>query len=219
MRHLIVALGLVATSAFAATPPIWGPLQPGPYAVGYRLLDRYDYTRPYWIPRDLQGRLRTFERARPMRISVWYPATPSNALAMTLGDYIDLMGVEDRIASIGDQQKRAGRAALYGFPLLRSATPDQRAKLEALTTLAQREAAPAAGKFPLILYSLGSAALGNVTPEYLASHGYVVLQMPRLGEFAGMPQDHPFDTESKVTDTEFMLQTAHEIPSADLSAI
>src|SRR5437667_4971469 len=43
--------------------------------------------------------------------------------------------------------------------------------------------------------------------------------MPRLGEFAGMPQDHPFDTESKVTDTEFMLQTAHEIPSADLSAI
>src|SRR5437899_11919706 len=125
MRHLIVALGLVATSAFAATPPIWGPLQPGPYAVGYRLLDRYDYTRPYWIPRDLQGRLRTFERARPMRISVWYPATPSNALAVPLGDYIDSMGAEHRIASIRDQHKRAGRAARYRVPRPTSATPDQ----------------------------------------------------------------------------------------------
>ena len=198
---------------------MWGRLDPGPYAVGYRLIDRYDYTRPYWSARDLEGRTRAFERARPMRISVWYPALPSPAPFMTVGDYIGLMGAEDRVIPIGEQQKRAGRTALYAFPVLRTSTPEQRSRLEALATFAQRDAAPATGKFPLILYSLGSAALGNVTPEYLASHGYVVMQMPRLGEFAGMPQDHPFDTETKVQDTEFMLQFAHEIPSADLSAI
>src|SRR6266550_3402311 len=219
LRHCALVLILIADSALAATPALWGRLEPGSYAVGYRLIDRYDYTRPYWTARDLEGKPRRLERARPMRISVWYPAAVSNAPAMTLGDYIDLMGAEDRIVSIGEIEKRAGRTAFYGFPVIRTATADQRAKLESLVAFAQRDAPPAAGKFPLILYSLGSAVLGNVTAEYLASHGYVVMQMPRLGEFAGMPRDHPSDTETKVQDTEFVLQTAHEIPAADLNTI
>ena len=219
MRKLIFAFIAFAAATASANPPMWGSLERGPYAIGYRLIDRYDYTRPYWTARDLQDRPRTIERARPMRISVWYPAAPSNLPAMRLGDYIDLMGAEDRMVAIAAAEKRAGRAALFGFPVVRTATPEQRAKLEALETLAQRDAPATTGKFPLILYSLGSAALGNVTPEYLASHGYVVMQMPRLGEFAGMPQDHPLDTETKVNDTEFMLQTAHEIAPADFSRI
>ncbi|MFL6247373.1 MAG: hypothetical protein ACJ74H_15185 [Thermoanaerobaculia bacterium] len=218
MRRLAIAftLLLASLSAFAATPPSWGSLDRGPYAAGYRLIDRYDYSRPYWTARDLDGKPRRVERARPMRVSVWYPATPSDAPSMTLGDYIDLMGAETSVVPIGEEQKRAGRAALYAFQFLRSATPEQRAKLESLAMAAQRDAKPAAGKFPLILYSLGSAALAAVTPEYLASHGYVVVQMPRLGEFAGMPPDGPTDTQAKVDDTEFMLQVAHEIPAADL---
>jgi dienelactone hydrolase len=215
----LFALALLAPLAFAATPASWGPLQPGPYAVGYRLLDRYDYTRPFWAARTLDGQPRKAERARPMRISVWYPAQPSNAPAMTLGDYIDWMGAENRIVPIADEQKREARATLYAFPLLRDATPEQRAKLEALPTMAHRDAPAAAGRFPLILYSLGSAAIACVTPEYLASHGYVVMQMPRLGDFAGMPGDYPTDTETKVQDTEFLLQTAHEIAAADTSNI
>jgi len=207
------------TTLFAVALALWGPLERGPYAVGYRLIDRYDYTRPYWTARDLDGKPRRIERARPMRISVWYPANASNNPSMTLGDYIDQIGVEDRVVAIGAEQKRAARTALYAFPLLRNATPEQRAKLESLATMAQRNAPPATGKFPLILYSLGSAALANVTPEYLASHGYVVMQMPRLGPFAGTPPDDPFDTPAKVADTEFLLQTAHELPQADVENI
>src|SRR2546423_4362044 len=214
MRKLAYVFIVIAVAATAsASPPMWGSLERGPYAVGYRLIDRYDYTRPYWTARDLENRPRTIERARPMRISVWYPAMPSSAPAMTLGDYIDLMGAEDRIVPIGAAEKRAGRTALFGFPVVRNATAEQRLKLEALATVAQRDVPAATGKFPLILYSLGSAALRNVTPEYLASHGYVVMQMPRLGEFAGMPQDHPLDTQTKVNDTELILQTAHQIPA------
>ena len=211
MNMLLLAIALVST---------WGNLEKGPYAVGYKVLDRYDYTRPYWMARDLDGKPRTIERARPMRISVWYPAAASKTPFMTLGDYIDEMGAEDQIVtSLGDQQKRAGRAALYAFPMMRAATPEQRAKIEALSTLAQRNAPAVTGKFPLILYSLGSAAPAAITPEYLASHGYVVMQLPRLGEFAGMPQDGPTDTLTKVLDTDFLLQTAHEIPSADRNVI
>src|SRR5690349_225263 len=117
---------LIASTLLGATPSTWGPLQRGPYAVGYRLIDRYDDTRPFWMPRDLDGKPRNGARARPMRISVWYPAQPSPAPAMTLGDYIDLMGAEDRIVDIGETQKRAGRTALYGFQFLRGITQEQR---------------------------------------------------------------------------------------------
>jgi hypothetical protein len=67
-RYLRAMHALVAVFALALT---WGKLEPGPYAVGYRMIDRYDYTRPYWTARDLDGHPRTIERARPMRISVW----------------------------------------------------------------------------------------------------------------------------------------------------
>src|SRR5438477_11506787 len=118
MRKLVYVLIVMAVAATAsANPPMWGSLQRGPYAVGYRLIDRYDYTRPYWTARDLEHRPRTIERARPMRISAWYPAMPSTAPAMTLGAYIDLMGAEDRIVPIGEAEKRAGRAALSGLPV------------------------------------------------------------------------------------------------------
>jgi len=211
MNILLLAAALLST---------WGHLEKGPYAVGYKQLDRYDYARPYWMAADLDGKPRTIERARPMRVSVWYPAAASDAPFMTMGDYIDEMGVEDQmVASISDARKRAARVALFAFPVLRGATPEQRAKVNTLTTFAQRNAPVASGKFPLILYSLGSAALAAITPEYLASHGYVVMQMPRLGEFAGMPQDGATDTQSKVMDTDFLLQVAHEIPSADRNVI
>src|SRR5947207_5457813 len=125
LRRCAVFIFLVAGSLFSATPPpMWGRLEAGPYAVGYRLIDRYDYTRPYWNRRDLEGKQRTIERARPMRISVWYPATASNTPYMRLGDYIDLIGAEDRIVPIGDRERRGGRAALYAFPILRTTTAD-----------------------------------------------------------------------------------------------
>ncbi|HJW94938.1 MAG TPA: hypothetical protein VJ901_15090 [Thermoanaerobaculia bacterium] len=219
MRRLFLVL-LLAAPLFAATPATWGHLQKGPYAVGYKLLDQYDYTRPYWTAADLEGKPRTIERARPMRISVWYPAKESNAPFMTMGDYLDQIGVEDRMtASITDEQKQAGRNALFSFQLLRQATTEQRAKLDALQTLAQRSAPAASGQFPLILYSLGSAAPAAITPEYLASHGYIVMQMPRLGAFAGLPPDSPFDMSDKIADTNFLLQAAHEIPNADVHNI
>lgn len=203
-----------SASAAAASSPLWGPLQPGRYAVGFQQWNRFDYTRPYWMARDMEGKPRTFERARPMRISIWYPAKQSGAPALTLGDYINMMGAEDRLDVPVAEQQRTGRAVFYRFPPIRDLTTEQRAKLEAFPSAAQRNAPPAPGKFPLVLYSLGSASFAHVTPEYLASHGYVVMQAPRLGAFAGLPQDTPDDTDSKVRDTEFVLQAAHDFPSA-----
>lgn len=97
-------------------------------------------------------------------MNIWYSAERTNAAPLTFGDYA-----------------RGEEAQVLALQGLEPLTPAQRAKILAMPGRAVRDAKPAAGKFPLILYSLGSPSVAHVTPEYLASHGYVVVQAPRLG--------------------------------------
>jgi dienelactone hydrolase len=228
LLFVVAVLGLGAAPAALATPAapptagdgstLWGQLEPGPYAVGFRQIERSDHARLYRLPVDITGAPVPGKRSRPLRISVWYPAEPGAGAPLTLGDYITLLGAEGHLGLVTAADAEAGRRDFYRFPLLDQATPEQRRRLEALPSRAVRDARPAAGKFPLILYSLGSAAVGNVTPELLASHGYVVAQAPRLGVHAGLPQDglDRADLEAKVRDLEFVVNAMAEMPAADV---
>jgi hypothetical protein len=67
---------------------LWGSLNPGPYAVGYRVVYALDksrtwhrtrtYSEPQFSP-DVLG--------RPVRISIWYPAIAGDR-TMRITDYI-----------------------------------------------------------------------------------------------------------------------------------
>lgn len=220
LLSLLAAL-VLAAPAMAAGSPLWGQLEPGPYAVGFRQIERYDHSRLFRLPVDMTGAPVEGERSRPIRISVWYPAEPSGQAPLTLGDYVTLMGAEAHLGPVTAADAETGRRDFYRFPFLGQATPEQRRRLEALPSRAVREARPVAGKFPVILYSLGSAAIGQVTPELLASHGYVVAQAPRLGAYAGLGPDggDRLDLETKVRDLDFVLNALSEVPSADLQTL
>lgn len=195
-----------------AAASLWGSLDAGPHAVGFTQLERSDASRPYRSARMLDGRPRGGERARPIVASIWYPAVASDAKPLTFGDYVDISARETRF----------GEAALFAFGLLQRATPEQRAQLRPLPSHAVRDAKPAPGRFPLIIYSLGSAALAHVTPEYLASHGYVVVQAPRLGASAGFPPDFgdARDLENKLLDMDFLLNVMrNDFPQADVHTL
>jgi hypothetical protein len=157
-----------------------------------------------------------------MRISIWYPAggVPGGP-PLTFGDYVAMVGGESRFGALTEAEIERGERTFFQFPIFREMTPEQREKLKAMPGRACREAPPASGKFPLILYSLGSAALAHVTPEYLASHGYVVAQMPRLGAYSGLPPDgqDARDLENKIRDMDFLLDAMHEFTAADLSNV
>ncbi len=183
---------------------LWGDLQPGPYAVGVRQTDHFDQSRTYRTARTLDGRPRAGERARPIRVTVWYPAQSAGGAPMTFGDYA-----------------RGEEAAILGLQGLARLDEQQRAQLLSLLGRAVRDAKPASGKFPLILYSLGSPSPVHATAEYLASHGYVVVQAPRLGASAGFPPDNRdgLDLETKLRDMDFELNVMRDFPSADLSNI
>jgi len=73
-------------------------------------------------------------------VTVWYPAEAAAGKTLTFADYA-----------------RGEEAAIVALTRnVVALTDDQRAKLFALEGRGVRDAKPAKGKFPLILYSLGS---------------------------------------------------------------
>lgn len=139
-----------------------------------------------------------------MQVSIWYPAETTNAATMRYRDYVAL----------------SSRAAFYGLDLLRDLTPAQREQLEVMETAAVRDAKPLARRFPLVLWSLHVPALSHVTPEYLASHGYVVVSMPRIGVAAGSPETNidAADFETKQRDLDFLINTVAALMPASADA-
>src|SRR5215212_6691649 len=90
---IILSGGLCAARAQS---PLWGGLKPGPYAVGFRVLWKYDYSRTWKPEVDYKGNPLSGEAARPVRISVWYPAQKSaQASPMPYSGYLHI-GVPDQ---------------------------------------------------------------------------------------------------------------------------
>jgi hypothetical protein len=212
---------LPAKTEASAPPATWGQLEPGPHAVGFRVFERYDRSRVFRFPRDLEGRAREGERARPIQVSVWYPAEAAGQ-RMTWGEYLALDATQTRFGEPTPARMAAAEQTVFGFVLLRDLPAEARTRLKQLEGLATRNAPAKAGKYPVVLWSLGSPVLYHVTPEFLASQGYVVVTAPRNGPVAGSPPDVPdvADIETKVRDMEFLLNVlGDEVPQADLGSI
>lgn len=174
------------TDAHAQSFPQWGPLQGGPYEVGFRVVHTYDHSRGYWPEVDYRGQPDTLETARPMQISVWYPALPqADAQQMVFGDYVALkvnaLGLERATPA---RHKEAIESLRRGplNPFFPDGVSDEDLqRILGTPTAAIRDAEPEAGPFPLIIH-VGFGLMGqSVLLEYLASHGYVVATAPLLG--------------------------------------
>src|SRR5258708_4199229 len=187
MRSVLMA-GVLAAIGLAQQPDplLWGGLEPGPYAIGYRSYFALDSKRRFKGPED---------GPRPVLVNVWYPAAATGAEPLRYRDYLTspplllyprfVPQLEAVLLDRGSEdvvgKKRADR------------NPDERAFLEALPskfTPARRDAVPAKGRFPVLLYHSGAAGSyedNSVLCEYLASHGYVVMTsaFPYDGEHVG----------------------------------
>lgn len=158
------------------SPQLWGALDAGPHAVGYRSYFLQDAKRGYVFERRERG-------ARPVLVSLWYPAEPATGAPLPYREYLTPPALS---------QFPVFRARLEAF-LLDTVSDDlftrkhaqlepaQRAFLDALLAMparARRDASPAPGRFPVVLYHSGAAGSyedNSVLCEYLASHGYVVM--------------------------------------------
>jgi len=83
---LVLGAGSIAAAAAEAGETVSGSLPAGPYRVGFRMISEQDEARSIRVTGA-----KTVIRPRPVRVYVWYPASPpAEARPMTFGRYAAL---------------------------------------------------------------------------------------------------------------------------------
>jgi hypothetical protein len=189
--------------AAAASSPLWVGLEPGPYRVGFEQIELHDYSRPYRSGEN---------RARPITLSLWYPAAE-------IADATAPLEFRRYVGSTEEDDDFRRRLSNYGFKL----SSDDLESLLASRTEAFEKAARAAGPFPLLLLGgslTGPFYLNTVLAEYLASHGYIAAAMASLP--AREDQEPEFDLRAvdvQLRDMEFAIHALHEYPEATIETM
>ncbi len=191
--------------AVPAPPQLWGDLPPGKHSVGFRVLwltrpgDSWDGSSP----------------GRPLRVFVWYPARASRgAVPMRFGDYLDCAPSGPPFQALYDHlHARELRTASRQF---QPEDPAKLARLREAATAAVRDAPPR-GRSALVLHSLGLndyQAESTVLSEFLASHGYVVANIPQTPRSASEPalRFRAEDLRLQASDLEFAAEELRKLP-------
>lgn len=203
-----IAVGWFLTlslSTFLAAPlsaqenrPLWGGLSPGPWSSGFRVVSLQDPSRPSDLQLPAGSTISSRGGGRPLQLALWYPAVKSPEAE-------DCMRIEEYAALLRkhvDPEAGRGRSRADVLQALRSrinnadpqALPED--GIEALASTcsgAVRDAAPAIGRYPLVLWGMrhSTPLAQSVLSEYLASHGYVVAAV----EFRGLRPRRPWEEQ------------------------
>jgi pimeloyl-ACP methyl ester carboxylesterase len=221
---MIVSL---APTAWAQAPLLWGGLQAGPHAVGFRLQYQLDHSREY-DPEFITDTSRfPAHRPRPILIGVWYPAQKTSASQMPYRQYLDITPSAGPLASFGARLESAVRHVVgtettgHAPGAMTAAETRAFERLLATKTSAVNNAPAASGKFPIILYHPGTGGAyedNSVLFEYLASHGYIVVSSaypPPDGSSAYIEGN----IAGSFADLDFLAAYARALPNADVNRL
>jgi len=210
LRNLPVFLLVLGVVGWAQEAPLFRFIEkPGPHGVGLKVVQQYDYSRVYRHATDDLGRPYSGERARPLQTLVWFPAVTHNARPMTVADYVGLLETETNFRgqtlSSDTQELVDGMKPTFALPMW-----------------AVRDAPPAEGRFPVLVYAPSFSAVSWENAdlcEYLASHGYVVVSSPDMGV---KTRDMTMDLngiDAQVRDISFLISYAQTLPNTDMSKV
>ncbi|MES2019000.1 MAG: dienelactone hydrolase [Pseudomonadota bacterium] len=220
MRRLL-SLVLVALSSFAhAQTNVDLGAKRGTYGVGLQVIQQYDSSREYIRrPEPAAGVAGDSERARPVLTLVWYPTRESGG-TVTNADYLRISRGDEQFDLTPQEIDRKVDAWVSARATRMPREAVQKELQQAMW--AQRDAAPAQGKYPLVIYApgFGSAALENAELcEYLASHGYVVMASASMGSRSRAMTPDLDGIEAQAADIAFLIGSAHRFAQTDLAHI
>lgn len=218
-------IGALAISACGSPTALSGQVSPDPtldygmHGVGFTVMEVLDSTRAFRPLRDFRGELAT-ETARPVQVSIWYPADVSaQAPRMRAGEFRLLTESEVDFDSARDSLD-AGRirsdfiAQAVGF----GQDPAAAARVWDTMTPAVRDASHVPGRYPTVLYLTSAGVSNPLLPAYLASHGFVVASFPANGRMTEgtlefTPNALTLDTD--IDDAGFVYSLLRRLPYAD----
>jgi hypothetical protein len=187
---------------------------PGVHGVGVRFVKQYDRTRSFTPQRGMLASVLSKQenRGRPLQTVVWYPAQKGGQ-GVRYDDYLQLVGWETDFEGSPKEQARTVDA------WLQMVTEGKRKKQveseRGRRMWAVRDAAPRAGTFPVVIYapSINNTTFENADiAEYLASHGYIVISAPTIGETGRWIRKDLKHAELQVGDIRFLIDYARTLP-------
>lgn len=213
-------LTLFVTSVAARAEPGFAGLQPGPLAVGWKTVQQYDTSRVYRGTVDaVTGQPVQGERARPIQTQVWYPARKGGT-PVVYGDYLRTEATDEAFDRTPAQldaflavTRRQAESRIGAGPA---------AAMFAQRMWAVRDAVPAAGKYPVVIYAPGVGGPGHEPAdvgEYLASHGYIVIASRNLGARTRMLVPDTEGVETQMRDIQYLIGYANSLPQADMAHV
>src|SRR5262245_31755853 len=205
----VAALSLVSADSAAASTdlPLYGNLKPGPNPVGFRVFPA------------LASPFAPGETPRLLEVAFWYPSTPSAEDGMRFGEYLAI-APDLRERSVGPPGEGSAIAAtdleatlavaITGDP--KGLAPELAKKILMAPMLARRDASPATGRFPLVLWGsrYGSTAAQAVMCEWLASRGFVVA----FGRTRDARWKMPFELPTPAEQAAELDQQVRDLPGA-----
>ncbi len=169
LTNLLIGSGGTA----AAAPPMWGKLEAGPYAVGFKSLWQLDYSRVYNTVFDDKTTYASGKAPRPILINIWYPAERLNdGPPMAHRDYLKIQTEDPRLARFASKLAEYARnivsKEVIGKPIA-ELNDNERLRLDRLwaaPTACLRDAPPLDARFPLIIYHSGRKLRLKTTRSY-----------------------------------------------------
>ncbi len=229
MQVKVHPLHHLAVVGFIAFPVLLGAQQsavlktglpPGPHVVGFRHEWVADPSRVWPLSDRIDSNSGSV--SRHLRVDVWYPAAVGVGCEHPrLVDFVHPVPPDsdfaksDRWVERWDEQSYRGYAQSSKTPL---------EQFMAVRTMACTDARPLDGPFPLVVYSGGwynrspdNAALA----EYLAGHGYVVAEVPLLGDglWTGDLTSNAAAIETQMRDVETALGALIALPWVDRTRV
>jgi len=220
IKAIIITGLLMLPGAVTHANTLWGDLKPGPYGIGFKTIEKYDYQRPVGPILDYFGAPLEGERSRPMQMCIWYPADRAESdMPLVYGEYAFTNPEDEEFITVLSalQNREIGYLGTVfggdrGFVL----------DVMSLELTAVRDAQPHEGSFPLIAYHpdlAGGVGDNAVLCEYLASHGFIVATAHSLGTIALNAEAQPNDLESFARDLEFVIANVQELPHLDCNKL
>jgi pimeloyl-ACP methyl ester carboxylesterase len=221
---LVGCLGVsLSGRAVAQAPPLWGKLPPGSHAVGFQSGWQLDYVRRYNMTFDDGTSYAAGKGPRPILVNRWYPAVvAADARKMPHGMYLNVRTDDPALAKyaarLAEYERSVIAKEVMGKPL-KDLTKAESALLDEFfdtPTACVRDAAPAKGNFPLVIYHAGAGSSfedNAVFCEFLASHGFVV-----LGSAFPQGSGQSFNTDNREgshRDLDFLIAHVRQLPNVD----
>lgn len=194
---------------------------PGMHGVGVRFVKQYDRTRSFTPQRGILASVLSKQenRGRPLQTVIWYPAEKGGQ-GVKYDDYLRLVGWETDFEGSPKEQARTVDAWLQ---MVTEGKRKKQVESERGTRMwAVRDAAPKSGKFPVVIYapSINNTTFENADiAEFLASHGYIVISAPTVGETSRWIKKELKHAELQVADIRFLIDYARTLPQADMTRV